>query len=171
MTTTPASAKRSTALIKLNERERNALQRASEADGIGRTRWCREAVRRALEQRGFMFVRLCPAQPLVSTMPEMDAVDLSEEAQKRAMTASRQHCDPDEPCDPLAIWIRVPDVVGVDSTGPFTSVVSMLDKSDVFSDEPLFYGFEVGMPAKNVRARLGIPEPATKDRGEDAAKP
>ena len=169
MTTTPASAKRSTALIKLNERERAALQRASEADGIGRTRWCREAVRRALEQRGFMFVRLCPAQPLVSTMAEMDAVDLSEEAQKRAMTASRERCDPDEPCDPLAIWIRVPDVVGVDSTGPFTSVVSMLDKSG--SDEPLFYGFEVGMPAKNVRALLGIPEPAPKDQSEDAAKP
>lgn len=88
MSNKPASAERSTALIKLNERERSALQRASEADGIGRTRWCREAVRRALEQRGFMFVRLCPAQPLVSTMAEMDAVDLSEEAQKRAMTAS-----------------------------------------------------------------------------------
>lgn len=53
----------------------------------------------------------------------------------------------------------------MDSTGPFTSAVSMRDESGVF------YGFEVGMPAKNARALLGIPEPAPKDRGEDAAKP
>ncbi len=161
MTTTSASAKRSTALIKLNERERAALQRASEADGIGRTRWCREAVRRALEQRGFLLVRLSPAREVVSTIPELDPVDLSEEAQERAMTAIHEPCDPD---DLDAVWIRVPDVVDVGSTGPFTSGVTVRDETGV-------YGFEVGMPAKNVRARLGIPEPATKDRGAAAAKP
>lgn len=115
-------------------------------------------MRRALEQRGFLFVRLCPAREVVSTVPELDSVDLSEEAQKRAMTAIR------EPCEPLAVWIRVPDVVDVGSTGPFTSGVTLRDETGVSS-------FEVGMPAKNVRALLGIPEPAPKDRGEDAAKP
>ena len=182
MANTPASAKRSTALIKLNERERNALDRASEADGIGRTRWCREAVRRALEQRGFLFVRLYPAQPLdsmipepdfvdppvISMIPEPDSVDLSDEARERAMTAIRE---PSEPSDPHAIWIRVPDVIDVDSTGPFTSVVNMRDETGVFSNETYRFGFAVGMPAKDVRALLGIPEPAPKDRGEDAAKP
>ena len=161
MANTSASAKRSTALIKLNERERNALDRASEADGIGRTRWCREAVRRALEQRGFLFVRLYPARPLVSTIPEPDSVDLSEEARERAMTAS---CEPSDPCDPLAIWIRVPDVIDVDSTGPFTSSVTVRDETGVF-------GFEVGMPVKDMRALLGIAEPAPKDHGQDAARP
>lgn len=158
MTEKLASAQRSTALIKLNEREREALREASAADGIGRTRWCKQAVRTALEQRGYLLVQLSPAREVLLPEPEPGILGSAQEALDRAMEAG------DESCDPITVDLRVPDVEAVERNGTFSSLVTVRDGTRRFC-------YEVGMSARDVRARLGIKEPATMDRSGDAPNP
>ena len=143
-----ASAERSTALIKLSEREREALREASAADGVSPTRWCQLAVRAALEQRGYLLARLDPARvystPTSSGSPGLPVPEL-----------------PWERDEPPSVDLFVPDVDDVKPHGAYSAIVTMRDGTQ----------YEVGMSARDVRERLGIDEPETNGRGRDAANP